>query len=123
MAFSDAAPIAGPLAAGKLRALAVTTDKPDPTYPGVPTLAEAGVPDVVVTLWTGFAAPTGTPPEIIAVLNKAIAEVVATPEVRTAFKAISVDPRSSTPEAYRALIASDTARWKAVAAAANIKLE
>jgi tripartite-type tricarboxylate transporter receptor subunit TctC len=123
MAFADAAPIAGPLAAGKLRALAVTTAKPDPTYPGVPTLAEAGVPDVVVTLWTGFAAPAGTPPEIIAVLNKAIAEVVAMPEVRTAFKAISVDPRSSTPEAYRALIASDTARWKAVATAANIKLE
>jgi tripartite-type tricarboxylate transporter receptor subunit TctC len=123
MAFADAAPIAGPLAASKLRALAVTTDKPDPTYPGVPTLAEAGVPDVVVTLWTGFAAPAGTPPEIIAVLNKAIAEVVAMPEVRTAFKAISVDPRSSTPEAYRALITRDTARWKAVATAANIKLE
>ncbi len=123
MAFADAAPIAGPLAAGKLRALAVTTAMPDPTYPGVPTLAEAGVPDVVVTLWTGFAAPAGTPPEIIAVLAKAIAEVVAMPEVRTAFKAISVDPRSSTPEEYRALIAKDTARWKAVAAAANIKLE
>ena len=49
--------------------------------------------------------------------------VVAMPEVRAAFKAISVDPRSSTPDEYRALIARDAARWKAVAAAANIKLE
>lgn len=123
MAFADAAPIAGPLAAGKLRALGVTTDKPDPSYPGVPTMAEAGVPDLVISLWTGFAAPAGTPAEIIAVLNKAIVEVVAMPEVRTAFKAISVDPRSSTPDEYRALITRDAARWKAVATAANIKLE
>jgi len=123
MAFADAAPIAGPLAAGKLRALGVTTDKPDPSYPGVPTMAEAGVPDLVISLWTGFAAPAGTPGEIIAVLNKAIVEVVAMPEVHTAFKAISVDPRSSTPDEYRALIAKDAARWKAIATAANIKLE
>ena len=123
MAFADAAPIAGPLAAGKLRALGVTTDKPDPSYPGVPTMAEAGVPDLVISLWTGFAAPAGTPAEIIAVLNKAIVEVVAMPEVHAAFKAISVDPRSSTPDEYRALIARDAARWKAVATAANIKLE
>ena len=123
MAFADAAPIAGPLAAGKLRALGVTTDKPDPSSPGVPTMAEAGVPDLVISLWTGFAAPAGTPAEIIAVLNKAIVEVVAMPEVHAAFKAISVDPRSSTPDEYRALIARDAARWKAIATAANIKLE
>ena len=123
MAFADAAPIAGPLAAGKLRALGVTTDKPDPAYPGVPTMADAGVPDLVISLWTGFAAPAGTPAEIIATVHKAIVETVAMPEVRTAFKAISVDPRSSTPEEYRALIVKDTARWKAVATAANIKLE
>jgi tripartite-type tricarboxylate transporter receptor subunit TctC len=78
---------------------------------------------MTISLWTGFAAPAGTPAEIVALLQKAIAETVAMQEVRTAFKAIAVDPRSSTSEEYRALIASDTARWKAIAAAANIKLE
>jgi tripartite-type tricarboxylate transporter receptor subunit TctC len=123
MAFADTGPIAGPLKAGKLRALAVTTAKRTPDFPDVPTLAEAGVPDMTISLWTGFAAPAGTPAEIVALLQKAIAETVAMQEVRTAFKAIAVDPRSSTSEEYRALIASDTARWKAIAAAANIKLE
>ena len=123
MAFVDPGPIAGPLAAGKLRALAVTADRPDPGFPGVPTVADAGVPDILVSLWTGLAAPAGTPQEIVAVLQKAIAETVAVPEVQAAFKAIAVNPLSSTPDEYRALIAKDTVRWKAVASAANIKLE
>ena len=123
MAFADTGPIAGPLKAGKLRALAVTTAKRTPDFPDVPTMAEAGVPDMTISLWTGLAAPAGTPAEIVALLQKAIVETVAMPEVRTAFKAIAVDPRSSTSEEYRALITSDTARWKAIATAANIKLE
>jgi tripartite-type tricarboxylate transporter receptor subunit TctC len=121
MAFADTGPISGPLAAGKLRALAITTDKPDPAFAGVPTLAEAGVPDMAISLWTGLAAPAGTPAEIVALLQKAVAEMVAMPDVRMAFKAIAVEPRSTTPEEYRALMARDAARWKAVATAANIR--
>jgi len=89
----------------------------------VPTLAEAGVPDMAISLWTGLVAPAGTPAEIVALLNKAIVETVALPEVRMALEKIAVAPRSTTPEQYRDLIARDAARWKAVATAANIKLE
>ena len=123
MTIADSGPISGPLSAGKLRALAITTDKRDPAFPDVPTLAEAGVPDMAISLWTGLVAPAGTPAEIVALLNKAIVETLALADVRTALDKIAVTPRSTTPEQYRVLIARDAARWKTVATAANIKLE
>ena len=123
MTIADTGPISGPLSAGKLRALAITTDKRDAAFPDVPTLAEAGVPGMAISLWTGLVAPAGTPPEIVARLNKAIVETLALAEVRMALEKIAVVPRTTTPEQYRVLIARDAARWKAVATAANIKLE
>jgi tripartite-type tricarboxylate transporter receptor subunit TctC len=123
MTIADTGPIAGPLSAGKLRALAITADKRDPAFPDVPTLAEAGVPNMAISLWTGLVAPAGTPNEIVARLNKAVVETLALTEVSTALDKIAVTPRSTTPEQYRVLIARDAARWKAVATAANIKLE
>ena len=63
------------------------------------------------------------PAEIVGVLNKTIAETLALPEIRTALVKIAVEPRATTPDQYRDLIARDAARWKAVATAANIKLE
>ena len=123
MTIADTGPIAGPLSGGKLRALAITTDKRDPAFPDVPTLAEAGVPGMAISLWTGLVAPAGTPTEIVARLNKAVVETLALAEVRMALEKIAVEPRSTTPEQYRLLIARDAARWKAVATAANIKLE
>jgi tripartite-type tricarboxylate transporter receptor subunit TctC len=123
MTIADTGPIAGPLSAGKLRALAITADKRDPAFPDVPTLAEAGVPNMTISLWTGLVAPAGTPNEIVARLNKAVVETLALTEVSTALDKIAVTPRSTTPEQYRILIARDAARWKTVATAANIKLE
>jgi tripartite-type tricarboxylate transporter receptor subunit TctC len=123
MTIADTGPIAGPLSAGKLRALAITADKRDPAFPDVPTLAEAGVPNMAISLWTGVVAPAGTPNEIVARLNKAIVETLALAEVSTALDKIAVTPRSTTPEQYRVLIARDAARWKMVATTANIKLE
>lgn len=123
MTIADTGPIAGPLSAGKLRALAITTDKRDPAFPDVPTLAEAGVPNMAISLWTGLVAPAGTPSEIVGRLNKAVVETLALAEVRTALDKIAVTPRSTTPDQYRVLIARDAARWKTVATAANIKLE
>jgi tripartite-type tricarboxylate transporter receptor subunit TctC len=123
MTIADTGPIAGPLSAGKLRALAITTEKRDPAFPDVPTLGEAGVSGMAISLWTGLVAPAGTPADIVARLNKAIAETLALAEVRVAMDKISVTPRSTTPEQYRLLIARDAARWRTVATAANIKLE
>jgi tripartite-type tricarboxylate transporter receptor subunit TctC len=123
MTLADSGPMAGPLKGGKLRALALTAAKRNPTFPDVPTMAEAGIADLDISLWTGIVAPAGTPAEVVTLLQKAIADTVALPDVRTALLAIAVEPRSTTSDEYRALIARDAARWKAVAGAANIKLE
>jgi tripartite-type tricarboxylate transporter receptor subunit TctC len=123
MTLADTGPVSGLLKAGKLRALGLTAGKRDKAFPEVPTMAEAGVPDMEISLWTGIVAPVGTPAEIVALLQRAIAETVALPDVRGALEAIAVAPRSTTPDEYRALIARDAARWKGVAATANIKVE
>ena len=123
MTVADSGPMAGPIKAGKLRALALTAAKRNLAFPDVPTMAEAGIPDLDISLWTGIVAPAGTPPEIVALLQKTIAETIALPEVRTALDAIAVEPRSTTSDEYRALIARDAARWKAVATTASIKVE
>ena len=123
MAIADSGPLAGPLKGGKLRALAVTTAKRSADFPDVPSLAEVGIPDMEISLWTGIVAPAGTPADIVSRLQTAITESIALPDVRTAMQAIAVDPRSTTAEEYRDLITRDTARWKAVATKANIKLD
>ena len=123
MALADSGPMAGPIKGGKLRALALTAARRNAAFPDVPTMAEVGIPEMDISLWAGIVAPAGTPAEIVAVLQKAIAETLVMPEVRSALEGIAVEPRSSTPEEYRALIARDAARWKAVAATANIKAE
>ncbi len=123
MALADSGPIAGPLKGGKLRGLALTAPKRNAALPDVPTMAEAGIADLDISLWAGIVAPAGTPPEVVTVLQNAIRDTIALPDVRTALEAIAVEPRSSTPEEYRALIAGDATRWKAVAATANIKLD
>ena len=66
MTIADTARSPGRSSGGKLRALAITTDKRDAAFPDVPTLAEAGVPDMAISLWTGLVAPAGTPAEIVA---------------------------------------------------------
>jgi tripartite-type tricarboxylate transporter receptor subunit TctC len=123
MTISDSGPISGPLRAKKLRALAITTAKRPAAFARVPTMTEAGIEGVEISLWTGVVAPAGTPGRIVRRLREAIADTLAIPAVQAAMQAIDVEPRSSTSDEFRDLIARDTARWKAVAAAANIKLE
>jgi len=123
MTIADSGPMSGPLKAGKLRALGITAAKRSPDFPDVPTLGEAGVADMEISLWTGIVAPINTPPEVVTQLQQTIRQVLALAEVREAMANIAVEPRSTTPEEYRDLIARDTARWKAVATAANIKFE
>ena len=123
MALADSGPISGPLKAGKLRALAITTARRPPDFPDVPTMAEAGVPDMEIALWTGLVAPAGTSPQIVTFLQDVIAGIPEEPAIRTAFDAISVDARSMSSREFADVIARDAARWKQVALSANIKIE
>ena len=76
-----------------------------------------------IELWTGIVAPAGTPADIVEQLQDVISDTLDMPAVRTALEAINVDARATTVPEFRELIARDTARWKAVAAKANIKLD
>jgi tripartite-type tricarboxylate transporter receptor subunit TctC len=123
MAFADSGPISGPLKAGKLRALGITTAQRPPEFPDVPTMAESGVTDMEIELWTGLVAPAGTPADILILLQDAVAETLEMQQVKEALQAISVDPRATSSKEFAELIVKDMARWKAVATKANIKIE
>ena len=86
-------------------------------------MAEAGVPDMEIALWTGLVAPAGTPAEIVTFLQDVIADILEEPAIRTAFDTISVDARAMSSKEFAEAIARDTARWKQVAGTANIKLD
>ncbi len=117
----DPPPATGPLKAGQIRGLAVTSGRRHPSWPDLPTMAEAGVPDMEVPVWTAFFAPAKTPPAIVARLQKEIARVVQTPEVKEAFAKMGLDPVGGTSEELGRRVASDIAKWTAVAKAANIR--
>ena len=117
----DPPPASGPIKSGTVRALAVTSAKRHPGFPDVPTMAEAGVRDMEVPVWTAFFVPAKTPPAIVARLQKEVARVVQTPEVRERFAGMGIEPVGGTAEELGRQVASDIAKWTAVAKAANIK--
>jgi tripartite-type tricarboxylate transporter receptor subunit TctC len=121
MTIVDPPPATGPLKAGTLRGLAVTSGKRHPSWPQLPTLIEAGVPDMEVPVWTAFFAPAKTPPAIVARLQKEVARVVQTAEVKERFAQMGLEPVGGSSEDLGRRVANDIAKWTAVAKAANIK--
>jgi len=113
-------PVAPYLSSGKLRALAVTSLKRSQAYPEIPTLAEAGVPNQSSELVIGMVAPAGTPPAVIALLQKHIAEIVHLPDVKATFDKLSFQPLGNTPAEFADQIKSDIAIWSKVMKDANI---
>jgi len=120
MTLIDPPPVSGPLKSGTLRGLAVTSSRRHPSWPDLPTLKEAGV-DMEVPVWTAFFAPAKTPPAIVARLQKEVARVVQTPEVKERFAGMGLDPVGGSSEDLGRQVASDIQKWTAVARAANIK--
>lgn len=121
MTIVDPAPATGPLKAGTVRGLAVTSAKRHPSWPDLPTMAEAGVKDVEVPVWTAFFAPAKTPPAIVARLQKEIARVVHTPEVKERFATMGLEPVGGSSADLARQVERDIEKWTAVAKAANIK--
>lgn len=119
--FVDPPPVSGPLKAGTVRGLAITSAQRHPSYPDLPTMAEAGVADMAVPVWTAFFAPARTPAAIIARLQKEVARVVHAPEVKARFAQMGLDPVGSTPEELARVVSRDLEKYTAVAKAANIK--
>ncbi len=108
--------------AGKLRALAIASDKRSAVAPDIPTIAET-VPGCVVNSWYGALAPAHTPPAIIAKLQAAFAKVLAMPDVKEKLFAQGAEAQSSTPEEFAARIHDELQQWEYVISGAKIKVE
>jgi tripartite-type tricarboxylate transporter receptor subunit TctC len=109
--------------AGKIRALAVTSSSRLPLLPEVPTMAEAGLPGFESYNWQGVVVPAGTPRAIVDRLNREINAILSQPEQRDAILATASEPAGGTPEQFRELIRSETAKWGEVVRAAKIQQE
>jgi len=102
------------IAANKVQALAVTGPKRSPLLPNVPTAQEAGLKGFDVTIWYGVLAPRGTPAPVVERLQREMAAVMATDEMKKRMEADGAEARSTTPAEFAALIKSDTAKWAPV---------
>jgi tripartite-type tricarboxylate transporter receptor subunit TctC len=121
--FGALAPAVPMIKDGKLRALAVASKKRTPTLPDVPTMAEAGFPDVEGSTWTAVVTPSGTPKDIIAQLHKMMAGILALPDVKERLAAMAYEPIASTPEECNEFFKTESAKWSKVIKAAAIRAD
>lgn len=108
---------------GKLRGLAVLVPDRVATLPGVPTSAEAGMPELVLRTWYGVAAPVGVRPEIIERLNAAIVRSMQTPEVKQRLAKVGVEAVTNTPGEFSDFLRAEVRKWTRVIKEANIQVE
>ena len=106
---------------GTVRALAVTSKTRSQIFPDVPTMAEAGYPEIEGDGWVGILAPAGTPAEVIAILYGESVKILAQPDMKERLAALGYDVVASTPKEFAARIAAEIVMWGKVIRAANIK--
>lgn len=105
----------------QIRALAVSSLKPSPSFPGVPPIAEAGLPGFDAVLSYGIVAPAGVPPEIVRRLNTELRVALATNQVRTRLLQEGAEPSPTTPEAYGEIIDREERQWSTLIKTMNLK--
>jgi tripartite-type tricarboxylate transporter receptor subunit TctC len=119
--FDTVSAVIGQVKGGQLKALAVTGKDRFPAVPDVPAAIESGVlPGYDVTTWYGVFAPTGTPPAVIAKLNKVLNEAMQEEDVKKRLTAVGVIVKGSTPDEFGKFLASEYTRWNKVREAAKI---
>jgi len=123
ISFGSMAPAVPLVKDGKLRALAVSSKARSPALPDVPTMAEAGYPEVEGESWFAVVVPAGAPKEIIALLQREIARAIALPEMKERLAALGYEPVASTPEACAAQFRTEIAKWGKVIGEAGIKAQ
>jgi len=110
--------------AGQIKGLAISTRQRSTLAPDIPTVAESGVPDFEGITWLGLVAPAKTPEPVIARLNQELTAILADPTVISRMAATGTEPPTARgPDGYRAMLADDTARWKAILGDGKIKLQ
>ncbi|MFC4275675.1 tripartite tricarboxylate transporter substrate binding protein [Achromobacter aloeverae] len=111
------------LNAGKMRALAVTSEKRSALAPNVPTVAEQGYPDFSVAVWYGLAAPAGTPPAIVSSLNEVLNQALQSPDVKKVFADQGVEPVGGSVQDFQAFFDGQIKKWGGVIRNAGIQAE
>lgn len=110
----------GAIDSGQAVPLAVTGEARNPAMPDVPTVAEAGVNDYVVTGWNAVYTHVDTPDEVVALLNEEIAKITALPDIQQRFAELGVEARGSTPDEIHQRLLADIDKWRDVMVAANL---
>jgi tripartite-type tricarboxylate transporter receptor subunit TctC len=116
-------PIAARVHSGEFRALAVTSRTRWRDFTDVPTVEKQGIPGFEVISWTGLAGPAHLPPAIVARLNAEVRRAIAIPDIKSKLESMGGDPRGTTPEEMRDLVASQYATWSRLAKSANISID
>jgi tripartite-type tricarboxylate transporter receptor subunit TctC len=109
--------------AGNLRGIAITTAKPSAAAPGMPTIAESGLPGYEMATWYGLVAPANLPVDIRNRLNKELQGILADPKFKDKLIAQGADPMPGTPEQFTAMLKSEIERWRKIIAQSKITIE
>jgi tripartite-type tricarboxylate transporter receptor subunit TctC len=120
--FITPLPVMELIAAGKLRALAVTGPTRFAALPDVPTVREAGFPDLIIQDWFGILVKTGTPNAIVVRLNETMNKALAKPRVRDAIEKMAAEPAGGTPSEFGTFLSSQLAHWSKVVKDSGIKM-
>jgi tripartite-type tricarboxylate transporter receptor subunit TctC len=121
--FADMPLVLNQIQAGKLRALSVGDSKRSPALPDIPTTAEAGLAGYQAAAWYGVFAPARTPKEIVTKLNREIAKLLTTNDVKTRLASLGAQAVGGSPEDFRRFQESEMHRWAKVIKSANITIE
>jgi tripartite-type tricarboxylate transporter receptor subunit TctC len=121
--FGDIGGVLPLMREGRVRALAISSEKRSPDVPELPTMIESGVPDYVVMTFTGVVAPAGTPPAIVSKLNGAINTALKQPEIGAAYAKLGAETHPASIEDFTAFLADERKKWDGVVKDANLKVE
>ena len=121
--FQNLGAVTNYIRGGRMKALAVTAQSRHPQLPNVPSVGEAGFPDLVVTSWQAVAAPARTPREVVAKLNGATVRALRSPEIRERMNQIGFDVVAGTPEEFGAFMKTEVERWTRAVERGAIKPE
>ena len=123
MMFDGLGSSAPHIKAGRIKALAVASDKRAPGFPDLPTSVEAGVPSFQVSTWYGLWAPKGTPKEIVAAMQAEMKKAFATDEIKSAWNGLGTNVPNLWGDDFGKFVASETKRWAEVVKSSGAKLD
>ena len=123
LSFQNLGAVTNYIKGGRMKALAVTAATRHPQLPEVPSVSEAGFPDLVVTSWQAVAAPAKTPRHVVAKLNEATVKALRSPDITERMQQIGFDVVAGTPEQFGKFMQQEVDRWTRVVQRGGIKAE